>query len=637
MIEGALAAILMLLLALPWFVHAAVVLLSALGARPLAGRAMAVAILLAATGFACALAQVVRRRNPVAREPEREDLPPIARFCARVIAGAGALAFMLAAFAGVALPFVAYDALAYRLPLIAQWLDAGRIAWVATDDPVRNGYPMGQEAISAVVAAACGSLRLASVPSFAFIASGAFALWLLAEQCGVRRTLARAGAGLFALVPMMILNAPSGYVDAAFAGASVSLFCCAALLASGRARSSAPTTVDWPLAAATGMSAAHVLAIKGTGLAFVAWVGLSSVGHALWQRERRGRATWLGLGLAGAFALPGAFWVLRNLVRTGNPLWPVAIQFAGRTLLPGVGNMDYILDTFNNTPPAYRALGAGARLLRSWFEWQGPAADFDARMAGLGLSWPLLALPAVLAFALRFARERDALRRRESGPIAFVLWLSLGCFALQPMSWWPRYTLWLWGGGALTMAAMAERLTERAQPRALALLLGLATLLGVGEAAWALPHAKDANIAMARVGAGQRSLAELWDVRRAPNALTWISPEFWRLGIERDPEVCRGWWKPKTDNPNLDGVLAQLSPRPRVRVFYDDDGNWTRVRQRWLASRCPRLLLFSGSPVLRFAELDPVVLVERAIAFDPLFVVRPRPAVALGRFGDLPP
>ena len=84
----------------------------------------------------------------------------------------------------------AYDALAYRLPTIAGWLDAGRVAWLPGDDAVRNGYPMGQEAISAVVAASSTSLRFTALTSLLFVMTGVLSLWVLAEAAGVRRSIA---------------------------------------------------------------------------------------------------------------------------------------------------------------------------------------------------------------------------------------------------------------------------------------------------------------------------------------------------------------------------------------------------------------------------------------------------------------
>ncbi|MFI5306860.1 MAG: hypothetical protein ACHQ53_05900 [Polyangiales bacterium] len=618
-LQGGVGAALLVALGWPWLVHALAVLLSALGATPLRGRLPACAILIAAFGFALALAKAaLRHASPSNAHPA---LPPWPRALALALFLAGGAAFGVALLISIALPVIAYDALGYRLPLIAQWLDLGRIGWVQSDDVVRNGYPMGQEAVSAVIAAASSSLRASCAMSFPHVASGALAVWLTAEHCGVRRALGRAAAALFVLAPMTLLNAPSGYVDAAFAGASVALFCTAALLA----HESSP---DALLVAATGMAAANALSLKGTGLVFVV-IAFAAVAVARWWRTAR---AWLRVASALPWALPGVYWALRNLLHKGNPLWPVSVRVAGHTLLRGQGSTDQVLDAVHNTPPEYVALGAGMRVLRSWLQWSGPATTFDERTAGLGFAWPMLALPAIACFLLR--RERGSQRAL---PVAFVLVVSVLCLAIQPMSWWPRYTLWLWGAGALALALEAEDMARADRRGPLTAALMIAALVISAEGAIALTHAKGAKIAASRLAAGGMSHPSLADARDAINAMAWVSPQFWALGIERGGEVCRGSWKPHTDNANLDGVFAQITPRPRVHVMDDDHQAWPAVRSDWQRAGCPALLLLQGSRVLSSANRDPGVSVERAVAFDPLFVVRPRTTASLGRFeGPLP-
>jgi hypothetical protein len=610
-------------LAAPWFVHAAVVGLSGLGARPLASRAAAAALLVAGVAGAVALASFARRAHPSgprASWPEPSPaLPHAARRWARVLGWAALFAFALGVWAALALPIIAYDALGYRLPVIAQWLDAGRVAWVTSDDPVRNGYPLGQEAISAVVVAATAQMRCASATSFVFVAAGALSIAWLAEASGVSRALARAAGALFVLAPATILNAPSGYVDAAFAGAVVALFCTAALWWSRQ---------DPWRACAAGMAAAHVLALKGTGIAFAAVIAgclaLASLWRARGASPASRRAAVRGALLAAVCALPGAFWVLRNVVHTGNPLWPMEIKVAGHTLFHGVASMDAVLSAASNTPHELAHLPEFARIAYVWLQVHGSAIDFDERLAGLGWAFPFAALPALVARAVAGARER-----REHGAVApgdaalfLITLMAAGCFALQPLRWWPRYSLWLWGPGALALASCADAALRAGRTRALGVGLALVATLAVAEGAFASVHAKGAHLALARrFGAGHAAGASITDPRQALNAAKWVAPKFWDLGIERDGDVCRGAWKPATDNANLDGVWAQLELRPRVHVVPDDDADWQEVRAAWRKAGCARLLLLHGSPVLNSARLDPEVDMVSIEAFDRLAVV----------------
>lgn len=574
------------------------------------------AILVLGTAFALGLVREVLRARGASQTSPRVLGGP-SEIIARLVTLTAGLAFVAALGAAIAFPVVAYDALAYRLPVIADWLDAGRVAWVMTDDPVRNGYPLGQEAMSAVVAAATGSMRFVGVTSFFHVAAGALGIALLAEHAGVRRDFARAAGALFLLAPVVILNAPSGYVDAAFAGEVVALLCTMTLVTEG----SAP-----PLGVvAAGMAAAHALSLKSTGLPFTAIIVMGGAARAWVYRRRRS-----GIASAVLLAAPGAFWALRDVHHTGNPLWPAEIRVMGITLWPGPNTLDQLLDVTHNTPPELAALGRGARIVRTWLEWNGPAMDFDQRLAGLGWSWPLFALPAIGALLWRCARPAGTASEGDR-KVLFVIALTGACFVLQPMAWWPRYTLWVWGAGALAIALQAERFAysgkERLLPAGLAALAGLV----VFEGGIALAHANGALGGFMRTGAW----SDLRDPHRAVNATTWIDPAFWRLGLEREGNVCRGAWKPGTDDANLDGVFAQLTPRPRVHVIRDDDVGWPEVRHAWEESGCRELLLLQGSPALALAARDPTVSVESATAFDPLFVVRARQTEMLGRAEEL--
>jgi hypothetical protein len=475
-------------------------------------------------------------------------------------------------------------------------------------------------------------------------------LWALCEACGVRRVLARGAAALFVLAPMTLLNAPSGYVDAAFAGATVALLCTSALWLLAE-------QPDAWLAAATGMSGAHVLALKGTGIAFAVCVAMcmSAVLALRWFRARAAgtpfvsRALVRSLVLMKLCALPGVFWIARNVVMTGNPLWPVEIKLAGHVVFAGVASMDEVLSTASNTPPQLATLGEAARVVRVWLQMNGPAADFDERLAGLGFAWPLFALPALIACMWAFARQRavwavnaPALRggaSPQARALLLVLAMTAGCFALQPLRWWPRYTLWLWGAGALALALQGEALARAGRRRGLACALVLVAVVSLSEGSVAVAHAKEAQRAAGRwLGAAPANRVRLGDPHHALNAESWVDRAFWALGLEHAPDVCRGAWKPSTDNANLDGVFAQLQPRPRVHVIPDDQGSWENVRSEWEAIGCPRLLLLNGSPVLASAARDPGVSVTHAVAFDGIFVVGPRePVAAVGHSGDLLP
>ena len=306
-----------------WCVHASVVLASALGLHPLVGRAPAWAILVGSFAAALAVGRRTLRRGERAMHgtalgttvATTEELPRAARFVLLGLPCLAVAALVASLARGLSGPITAYDAVSYRLPVIAQWLDQGRVAWVTTDDAVRNGYPMGQEAISAAIVAATGTFRFTGVTSFLFLAVGALSLWAFAEGAGVQRIFARAGASVFALVPMVLLNAPSSYVDAAFGAAAVSLFCLAALVAC-----TDTGVLGAPIALGAGMAASHVLCLKGTGVAFVGLTAALALVVILRAKRFDGRA-FAPAVLAASVAPSGcsATWCTRKIHSTQ---WP---------------------------------------------------------------------------------------------------------------------------------------------------------------------------------------------------------------------------------------------------------------------------------------------------------------------------
>ncbi len=605
------------LLAFPWAAHALATWSGAMGLHVLGSRAAATATVAGALAVAVVMALAVGRSRAApgtsARAPDVSDdasaasEPRAARWLGRVLVGGGAAGTLAGGALAVTVPILAYDALGYRLPAAAGWLDAGRVAWLSSDDPVRNGYPLGLEAVGALLTAATGSTALDAAVGLTLVVAGALCVAMLARAAGARAWLSSAAAGLYLLVPINLLNAPSGYVDAAFGGALFAFISLGALWSGG----AAPRTA---LALGTGMAGALVLALKGSGLAFGAVVLVALA----WRFWRRRTARPGDVALAGALAASGLFWMARDVWHTGNPIYPVRVVFAGKVLFAGTGSLTEVLSSASNRPPALAALPEFARVAVAWLEVHGPATGFDDRWAGLGWAWPFVAVPALVACAARAMRARG---RRDD--VAFALVLTAACFALQPERWWSRYTLWLWGVGAVAMALGAERWLRAGRTHLVTAALAVVSVLVCVEASIALAHATGAPlVAAAEVGRGDFALAHFTSVREASTRLSGLDAGFWRLGLDRARDVCRTAWRPDTDDTLLDGVFAQLTPRPRVHILTDAGRRWPAVRADWLAAGCDALLVLRGSPLLEEARRDNSVRVDSAAAFDPLWLIQ---------------
>ena len=416
-LDPRLRAVLLGVLAFPWFVHAAVVALS-LVARPLAGRGVPIAGCSSrARSWPCwlvpprAITRPASWRRPTSCRGRRRWA------AARVVGWRRGIRSRVRDRVDL-LPVIAYDALAYRLPVIAQWLDAGRVAWVSSDDAVRNGYPLGQEAVSAVFVAATGVDALGEHHQLRVRRGRRGCALGSCEACGVRRALARSAAALFVLAPMTIAQRAERLRRRRVRGRDRGVVCTSVLWLVA-----APP--DAWLAAATGMSGAHVLALKGTGIAFA--VCVAACMSACWpcagfvHAPRARRSCRRARALARdheAVRLPGCFGSRATscspAIRCGR-----SKSSSGSGAVAGVASMAEVL-TSRQHAAAARASAAPLGSAHVWLQMNGPAMDFDYRLAGLGsLGCSSPAGAAVPACGLLRGSARAA--RASSARFALVL------------------------------------------------------------------------------------------------------------------------------------------------------------------------------------------------------------------------
>ena len=84
-----------------------------------------------------------------------------------------------------------------------------------------------------------------------------------------------------------------------------------------------------------GLAAGLALGTKPVGIVFIPPCSCSC-----WARSRRGPVRsgkgWLvGLAMLAGVVLTSGFWYGRNLILTGNPLYPLYVSLCGKTILQG--------------------------------------------------------------------------------------------------------------------------------------------------------------------------------------------------------------------------------------------------------------------------------------------------------------
>lgn len=247
-------------------------------------------------------------------EPDRFWSWPVA------LAGAGALAiYVLAAVASHAsLPPTGIDALTFHIPGLGRWMQSGSYWQVDNFVPqiATGNYPQNGNLVELSVVLPWSSdflYRLSHVP---FLGLFALSIHAISRELGAARPTSLLLASMLTAMPIVFYPAVYSSIPDVVLLATMS----AGLLFLLR---------EWR----GGRRSELILAGLGLGLAFgTKWYGVTSVGFiaAVWlaamliaRRPGLGRRTAV---LTGLIALAGGFWLLRNLVESGNPIFPVRLS-----------------------------------------------------------------------------------------------------------------------------------------------------------------------------------------------------------------------------------------------------------------------------------------------------------------------
>lgn len=358
------------------------------------------------------------------------------------------------------LPPFAFDALTYHLTIVASWLRAENI------DPTPLSlccayYPATSELMFAHPALFLGSDSVVDTVQIGFAALGALSVAGIARSAGLPAGAAAAAAGLFAVTPIVLTQAPTNFAD-------VMVSACA--LAALHALLRFAETGSPPRLLVAGLATGLVLGTKGTGIIWGAALVLGAVALVVraWRTgtiSPRTAGTAASAFLIATLAL-GSYWYARNWIETGNPVYPFRVEAAGATVFDGPLRVDDVL----TKPDAGADEPWPAAIVRSWAAdldfWNQGSYDYQQRSGGLGPLWVWLALPLLIPLAVVLARRRNP---------ALVVFAAVGLVLLiQPYSWWSRFTIPLAAVGAIAVAAASlwgPRLWMRRTVRAAALAL----------------------------------------------------------------------------------------------------------------------------------------------------------------------
>lgn len=295
------------------------------------------------------------------------------------IAVLAATALMVASASAYFIPVWQWDALGYHLPYVNFALQKGTLADVPPDVPYISTYPHGVESFFIAWRAMLPDDRLVDAAQIPLGLLGAASIAFIARELGARVDHAVAAGLLWLGLPAVFLQLPTNYVDV---GAAAFLLAAVAFtLAAPNARNIVAAAFALGLFLASKPNAPIA-----TGLMF----GLLAARG--WKAGRRESI----VVAAACISLIGGEAYLVNVVRHGNPIWPVRLSL-GPVSLPGTLPMSALLESGAAAPRLSGSLPW--RILRSWTALDPPPV-FDMRYGGLGLVF-LAALPVAAVVAVR--------------------------------------------------------------------------------------------------------------------------------------------------------------------------------------------------------------------------------------------
>lgn len=296
-------------------------------------------------------------------------------------------------------PPVDWDSYHYHLPMMATWMQTGRLtAPLHVPPPFGQFFPGGGELLETWMAWTAGRDTLVTWVSVGGLVLLALALRRLALAAGARADLAGAGALLVAAGPGIAQLTMGAKVDHLL----VTWFAIALVFAFRHRERGAHGDLG-VLLATIGL----LPGVKATG---PMWAAMAlAVAFAPPCPARLPGAFARHRAALAVMLVSGAFWTVRNFAATGNPLFPAEMQLFGRTL-PGISmshealrhTMQFWvwLDGYAGhlTPRrAFAYFGPGlAALLVGTLAWAATARRADPRARGTG-AW--LAALAAASFA----------------------------------------------------------------------------------------------------------------------------------------------------------------------------------------------------------------------------------------------
>ncbi|MCP4546869.1 MAG: hypothetical protein GY835_10440 [bacterium] len=449
-----------------------------------------------------------------------------------------------------------WDGLYYHLPAIQGWVAAGRVCWLdqIPDLPFSNGYAMGNEVVTYFMYRILGHMDLVDGGNLWYWPLGFFALAEIADRIGVKGFWRWVTGALLIGAPVIVSQSATCYVDIGFT------FTTMAALAAGLIVVFDEEGGKWPALVLFGACLGLMAGTKGTGAPFAVVIMALVLGGRILRNGRETSEIWVcRMFCAGLVVLAvGGYWYIRNIIHTGNPVFPIQVKLGAKVLFDGY-NMTLMQEP--NQPAWLVEFPNWLRPFVIWLQLDYPITG-PGPMGGLGFIWLLGCVPAIIFLALRHLFRWFKERSMETflSPLMLLIMMAGALYVISPIKWWARFLLWLLALGLpclmLVLQMSMRNLKYRIWPL-MFLWLGLGL---TGVAGWEAYQAYEAERNLGLIRTGEES--------------SYVTSMEYRIygmkdvpGIDRfmaAPIIARTYWG--TVGTFMGGILSQ--PLDARKIYF---------------------------------------------------------------------
>jgi hypothetical protein len=373
------------------------------------------------------------------------------------------------------------DALSYHIPLAVRWLQEGSLR-VPMNKAWQFSLPGNGEIIQ-MLALATGKQFLIPLGSWVSSVVLAIAAYPLAVRfSGGMKAPAFAAILVLFSIPIFEFQTFSAYVDlfgTAFLFVAVTLFGHRYYPWIATEKTTQASSLSLTALAVSALACGLSLGTKTTFLPYCVLFFGAAI-YILW-RERRIHNKPLALlssVVVIGMLLPSAFWYVRDLQATGNPLYPTPISLGRHVIFPGyVSVMSNVEELLIDDPPGGTAEHGDKKFVRHasewwiypWTEWLKSAGVFPivyGEASGLGGAFAGFVVVGVGFVAYQFLGTFLGFNKTTSRtPTLLLLWLVLLLVWVFAMHRVLRFGMPVWALACL-LSAPAIALLTKAYPRA---------------------------------------------------------------------------------------------------------------------------------------------------------------------------